>query len=949
MICNGQHLNITMGTDVVLHDTLIFDGETFDPALSVGIAANLVSSLGKRTALEVEVADGALIIYVPWVERNAGYYGLEVTGTCNSKKWATYADSLIHYTRATEMGVAEVTIESDYYDITQVVGYRYSTSPIKSVTASVDDQVGTPGVDTDYDGKNLSFAFHNMKGNRGNGIASSSEVLSPDDGGTNTHTFTDDDGNEHTFHTKNGRKGDQGDSAIWTGEGEPWSGLKNTTGQSTTEPMSQKAVTDAIITQGDNSFDLESAGLSVSNTTYLGINKRNYGVQVYVNKAYNSGSYFGYIEMELEEGKRYMLSFDYYSELPGSMTPSMRNSSKAYIDGFKDENDNYYSIPTGSGHAEWTFTAPSGVEYMGLLMEHPLAKLKALWIENITLVCADSIVTEAFSDFRDKSTEADATLKAEVDDAKYAMSPVIIGTVAEEDGGLYPIKTEDGNVNRNVSDYKHTEYFRTNGAKKIAVLVPNIGSQSYGLAFYYRRSYATFISSVPFSDGSKKYTAGWKIIDVPDGATFFRYTIRPDDEIKYRIVTSTADLLQVYNDSAADMIATQIMRSAKVVSDKNNIFTFPVVKMDIVNNKAYVAYFVSETQLNVDVAGHGGDYVCSEIDILDCSTRIFDVVTESTKYSDGSTASPTWLDYSTTTVTPDGQIADFALMGFGNNNPIYIYAIYDAATRARNFNGCRLVYTPSGGTEHDVEFSVNTYRQMLYDMGYANSYVQSSMQYVDNITLGYNADEEVYYAVMCTSQNTGKAVLPIMLMVSEDMATWSPAAKIGESDAGEISAIYKDGKVYAAYRTFNNGMRWVVYDIENQQTVSEGQFPVSKGAQGLASKPNTFTFNGDVYMAVNIDPEVFGPNNNYTDYSLIARQQIAMYKVVDGVPKFFRKVNNPTGINYFSFCEAESSISGQGTVYIAFCEDRRHLYRRQFANVSFADMTALFVNNGRII
>jgi hypothetical protein len=188
-----------------------------------------------------------------------------------------------------------------------------------------------------------------------------------------------------------------------------------------------------------------------------------------------------------------------------------------------------------------------------------------------------------------------------------------------------------------------------------------------------------------------------------------------------------------------------------------------------------------------------------------------------------------------------------------------------------------------------------------------------------------------------------------MLMQSEDMDTWSPVEKIGESDAGEISAVYKDGKVYAVYRTFTNGMRWLVYDVENHQTVSEGQFPVSKGTQGIVSKPNTFLFNGDVYMAVNSDPEVFGPNNNYTVYTTIARQQIAMYKVVDGVPKFFRKVNNPTGFNYFSFCEAESEISGQGSIFVAFCEDRRHLYRRQFANVSFADVTALFVNNGRII
>ena len=49
-----------------------------------------------------------------------------------------------------------------------------------------------------------------------------------------------------TLKGDKGDKGDQGDSAIWTGEGEPWSGLKNTTGQSTTEPMTQKAVTEEL-------------------------------------------------------------------------------------------------------------------------------------------------------------------------------------------------------------------------------------------------------------------------------------------------------------------------------------------------------------------------------------------------------------------------------------------------------------------------------------------------------------------------------------------------------------------------------------------------------------------------------------------------------------------------------------------------------------------------------
>jgi ABC-type proline/glycine betaine transport system permease subunit len=35
-------------------------------------------------------------------------------------------------------------------------------------------------------------------------------------------------------------------------------------------------------------------------------------------------------------------------------------------------------------------------------------------------------------------------------------------------------------------------------------------------------------------------------------------------------------------------------------------------------------------------------------------------------------------------------------------------------------------------------------------------------------------------------------------------------------------------------------------------------------------------------------------------------------------------------------------------IYIAFSEDKRHLYRRQIAQVSFADVTALFADFGRI-
>ncbi len=285
--CNTQQLNITCGTDVVLHDRLIFEGETFDPNLSVGIAANLVSSLGKRTALDVQVVDDELLISVPWIDGTLpGCYGLEVTGSCNSKKWATYADSLIKYTKATRPGASEVTVESDSYDITQEVGYCYSNTPVTFAEVTVDDGYGTPSVDVEYEQRVLSMAFHNLKGNgitgidvdeqvgdeavntvtiktdadqegtefkvrngrRGNGIASSSEVLSDQDGGTNTFTITDDDGTVHEFHSKNGTKGSQGDSAVYdpSDPDAPDFEMANTTGQSTTKAMTQKAITEEL-------------------------------------------------------------------------------------------------------------------------------------------------------------------------------------------------------------------------------------------------------------------------------------------------------------------------------------------------------------------------------------------------------------------------------------------------------------------------------------------------------------------------------------------------------------------------------------------------------------------------------------------------------------------------------------------------------------------------------
>lgn len=92
--------------------------------------------------------------------------------------------------------------------------------------------------------------FRVKNGKRGNGIASVTEETSSEDGGINTHIihYTDPNVPDSAIHTRNGRTGAQGDSAIWD-ENEPHeklTDLAHVLGNSTVKPMSQKGVKDAF-------------------------------------------------------------------------------------------------------------------------------------------------------------------------------------------------------------------------------------------------------------------------------------------------------------------------------------------------------------------------------------------------------------------------------------------------------------------------------------------------------------------------------------------------------------------------------------------------------------------------------------------------------------------------------------------------------------------------------
>ena len=213
-----ETLNITVGTDVILNVTLEHDGIVLNPALIDNLQANLVTGLGKRTPLEVSPSADYLVVNIPWVDgRIPGYYSLEITGSINGLAWSTVGKSIIRYTSATEIGPGTVDVTGDGYDVTMEVGYYYTDSPIEGVSAAIDDGVGEPSVETSYIRRQLSFDFHNLKGN---GITSIETDEKQGDEAINTVTIkTDLDGEGTDFHVRNGSRG----NGMMMGESTPTS------------------------------------------------------------------------------------------------------------------------------------------------------------------------------------------------------------------------------------------------------------------------------------------------------------------------------------------------------------------------------------------------------------------------------------------------------------------------------------------------------------------------------------------------------------------------------------------------------------------------------------------------------------------------------------------------------------------------------------------------------
>ena len=128
-----KKLNITTGNIVNLHLALTRFNEPFPIELAIGVAVNLVSTLGTRTALSPVINDDCTVdVTVPAVEK-PGYYGIEVRGILNEQPWRTYTGGILHYTYVTVPGCTEATLDGDTYDITMVVQMNAPAAPLTQV------------------------------------------------------------------------------------------------------------------------------------------------------------------------------------------------------------------------------------------------------------------------------------------------------------------------------------------------------------------------------------------------------------------------------------------------------------------------------------------------------------------------------------------------------------------------------------------------------------------------------------------------------------------------------------------------------------------------------------------------------------------------------------------------------------------------------------------------
>ena len=528
----------------------------------------------------------------------------------------------------------------------------------------------------------------------------------------------------------------------------------------------------------------------------------------------------------------------------------------------------------------------------------------------------------------------------------------------------YGIDTTGKKVAENIVSC--SDYIPLKGGKYIRLTKPLLGSMRFVIAFYSYQVEPTFISSVSLLEYDPVETYKIEDIEIPTDANFMRITgyastISRHFDVWYRLIYGSNDL---FKDAASSQIATQIMRSCKSISQgvlPNNLvtnFAFSAT-MQIIGSYAYVNYIAGNTLNGDSPTPSDATIGCLAKISLETNEVIETLHPSIANYydDDGNAVQGYRSNASILMKNKNGQLGYFGQMVVPNSkDPVVAVAGFGTPSSlvGNSMRMCKLQYTVNG-VEHIVRFSIENYRQMLVDMGYVSTYYAPVYDGFDNNCIIYDSASDKYYDLIGTVSSGGFS-LPLILLESADMSTWSLKARIGTQlwKANEIKGVIKDGKLYASFREVKttNALNWIVYDIGNDIVVSSGTFNTGY----VTSRPYTFIFNNNIYMVINMTPSVYGSITN-TYYNVDdMRTEVNIYKIVNDVPVFMRRVCNPTGLNYHCWEEIPpytapnntSPMTAYGGVYCAFSEDRRLLFRRMFSQVSFGDVTALFADNRRI-
>ncbi len=474
---------------------------------------------------------------------------------------------------------------------------------------------------------------------------------------------------------------------------------------------------------------------------------------------------------------------------------------------------------------------------------------------------------------------------------------------------------------------------------------------TFGIEFD-RNSYYGFLRSsdcvvdtpVNFAQGCKRVTLtanNKRIIQAPQGAKYLFIQTNLSN-------TNVAVSLEKLPQSAytkASMKSSQaegLLQNAVVMSNNRYLYAF-APQISYIDNHVKCVFAGNENTTDGDATINTNVIVCADYDVMTGDVTSTER-TPITSFVDGNGNALSGITRHYNTLYPQygNDIGMFTPMGNGTSNTFSFG--FNQSLASNTLTRCKLSYNNT-----TVEFTIENYRQMLVDMGYASTYVAPAKPTQDNTNIYYT--DGLYYIVMCGHIVGTSSEFPLVLISSPDLETWTVVRRLGTKThkACEISMTIIDGVTYLCYRyqldrdgttSGNYGYRLCAYDSAGTEL-----YDIFKNSY-IISCPIVFQVNGKVWCGYNELPNIDGGIANFTHPN--GRQQMAFYRMYkDGVDYAF-SVENPTGINYpWSLIvprldDNQTPVKNLDRLYFAFTEDRRNLKYRQVGNVSLSNMTSIF-------